>query len=137
MLGLTILLWQMTNATCVLYTIHCHLHLTCDVANGSLTSWRVPKDHGYFWICQEMGVTPCLSDPLIIRHNNTCLISLNFLHMFYHTQEEFLAQRYKREPLIALTIIILMGLQVARTSLGISSLVLLKQEIEIIHSQLT
>ena len=126
----------MLNATCVSYTRHPLLNLTCDVANGSITSWMVPIDHGCFCICLEIGVTPCLSYPLIIQHNNTCLLALIFPHVLYHMQEEFLAQRHKREPLIALTVTTFMGLEVAGTALGTSSLVIL-QETGIICSQLT
>ena len=58
------------------------------------------------------------------------------LTCFTTTQEEFLSQRYKREPLTALAVTTLMGLAVAWTALGTSSLVIL-QEMEIIHSQLS
>lgn len=109
MLGLTIPFWQMSNTTCVSYTRHPHLNLTRDVAHGFIASWRVPEDHGYFWICQEAGFPPCLSDPLILQHNDTCLLALISPHRLYHTQELFLTRRHKREPLTALVITILMG----------------------------
>ena len=57
MSGLTIPLWQMLNTACVSYTRHPLLNLTCDAANGTIASWRTPKNHRYFWICHEMGVT--------------------------------------------------------------------------------
>lgn len=134
--GLIIPLWQMSNAACVSYTKHPLLNLSFDVVNGPIASWRVPKGHGYFWICQEMGVTPCLSEPLVIQHNDTCLLALIFSHGLYHMQEKFLAQRHKREPLMVLAITTLIGLGVVGTALGTSPLVIL-QEMGIIRSQLT
>ena len=56
--------------------------------------------------------------------------------MVSKTQEEFLAQRHKKEPLMALAITTLMSPGVFRTVLGISFLVILQQEMGIIHSQL-
>ena len=57
--------------------------------------------------------------------------------MLYHKQEEFLAQKHKKESLMAQDVTTLMRLGVARTALGTSSLVILHQEMGIICSQLT
>ena len=127
----------MLKSTYVLYTRHLLLNFTCDLANGSIASWSVPKDHRYFWIFQEMGVTPCLSDPLIIQHNDTCLLALIFPQVLYHKQEESLAQKHKREPLMTQDVTTLLRLGVARTSLGTLSVMILQYEMRVICSQLT
>ena len=76
------------------------------------------------------------SDPLITQHNDTFCRALIFSHELYHKQE-FLAQRHKREPLTAQAVTTLMGLWVARTTVGTSYLLILQQEMGIICSQWT
>ena len=82
------------------------------------------------WICNQSGVTPCVSLKLFDDSADFCVQIMIVPRILYHPEEEM--YRYwgeanrglqKREVLTAVTIATLLGLGAAGTATGVTSLV--------------
>ncbi|NWH61699.1 ENV1 protein, partial [Geococcyx californianus] len=95
--------------------------------------WATPHAPG-MWICHKLGVTPCVSLTLFDNSADLCVQALVVPRVLYHPEEDMYryqeigdGRRQRREILTAVTIATLLGLGVAGTATGVTSLVNQKQ----------
>ena len=91
--------------------------------------WAIPSASG-MWVCHKSGVTPCVSLELFNDSADFCVQILIVPRVLYHSEEEMYHywgetnnRLQKREALTAVTIATLLGLGVAGTATGVTSLV--------------
>uniref|UniRef100_A0A8D0FN78 Envelope glycoprotein n=1 Tax=Strix occidentalis caurina TaxID=311401 RepID=A0A8D0FN78_STROC len=91
--------------------------------------WAIPSTSG-MWVCHKTGVTPCVSLSLFDECGDFCVQVLIVPRVLYHSEEEMCYhwgetnnRRRKREVLTAVTIATLLGLGIAGTSTGVTSLI--------------
>ena len=91
--------------------------------------WAIPSVSG-MWVCHKSGVTPCVSLKLFDDSADFCVQILIVPKVLYHSEEEMYHywgetnnRLQKREVLTAVTIATLLGLGVAGTATGVTSLV--------------
>ncbi|NXC18358.1 ENV1 protein, partial [Corythaeola cristata] len=95
--------------------------------------WAIPSASG-MWICHQSGVTPCVSLKLFNDFTDFCVQILIVPKVLYHLEEDMYyywgeanSKLQKREVLTAVTIAALLGLGVAGTTTGVTSLVTQQQ----------
>ncbi|KFV00460.1 hypothetical protein N340_12437, partial [Tauraco erythrolophus] len=103
------------------------------VAIDRTQKWAIPSVSG-MWICHKSGITPCVSLALFDDSADFCVQVLIVPKVLYHSEEEMYHYRgeddnrlQKREVLTAVTIATLLGLGVAGTAMGVTSLVTQQQ----------
>ncbi|NXK15803.1 ENV1 protein, partial [Herpetotheres cachinnans] len=91
--------------------------------------WAIPSAPG-MWICHQSGITLCESLTLFNYTADFCVQILIVPRVLYHSEEEIYyhwekgdSRLQKREVLTAVTIATLLGLGVAGTAMGVTSLV--------------
>ncbi|NXE29229.1 ENV1 protein, partial [Ardeotis kori] len=90
--------------------------------------WAIPSESG-MWVCHQSGVTPCVSLKLFDHYTDFCVQVLIVPRVLYHSEEEMYFHLeevnnrvQRREILTAVTTATLLGLGVAGTATGVTSL---------------
>ncbi|NXN07401.1 ENV1 protein, partial [Indicator maculatus] len=90
--------------------------------------WAIPSASAV-WICHKLGVIPCVSLEHFDASTDFCVQVLIVPRVLYHSEEEMYyhwgednSRLQKREVLTAVTIATLLGLGVAGTATGVTSL---------------
>uniref|UniRef100_A0A8D0KPN1 Envelope protein n=1 Tax=Strix occidentalis caurina TaxID=311401 RepID=A0A8D0KPN1_STROC len=91
--------------------------------------WAIPPASG-MWVCHKSGVNPCVSLELFSDSADFCVLIVIVPRVLYHSEEEMYHhwgendnRLQKREVITAVTIAMLLGLGVAGTATGVTSLV--------------
>ena len=110
-----------------------HRHLCVKTIQPTTSAYVIPSNNTW-WACST-GLTPCIHTQVLNRSQDYCVQVRLWPKIFYHTDTEIYqsmegglpSTRVKREPITAITLSLLLGLGVAGTSTGITSLVLQNQ----------
>lgn len=110
-----------------------HRHLCVKTIQPTTSAYVIPLNNTW-WACST-GLTPCIHTQVLNRSQDYCVQVRLWPKIFYHTDTEIYqsmegglpSTRVKREPITAITLSLLLGLGIAGTSTGITSLVLQNQ----------